>query len=114
MLVLVTQPCLTLCEPWTVACQAPLSMEFSRQEYWSGLSFSRPADLSDPGIEYRSRTLQADSLPSELPAKTYRQVCMCIYTYMCVCVRLGIYVLSLDINKLDYEQFASKIKMLKQ
>ena len=37
--------------PWTVAHQAPLSMEFSRQEYWSGLSFPSPGDLPDPGIE---------------------------------------------------------------
>ena len=52
---------------WTVAYQAPLSMEFSRQEYWSGLPFSSPGDLPDPGIEPGSPTLQADALPSELP-----------------------------------------------
>ena len=51
--------------PWTVACQAPLSMEFSRQEYWSGLPFPTPGDLPDPGIEPGSPTLQADSLPAE-------------------------------------------------
>ena len=45
---------------WTVACQAPLSMEFSRQEYWSGLPFPSPGDLPDPGIEPRSPALQAD------------------------------------------------------
>ena len=50
---------------WTVAHQAPLSMGFSRQEYWNGLPFSPPGDLSDPGIELRSPALQADSLPSE-------------------------------------------------
>ena len=48
--------------PWTVACQAPLSMEFSRQEYWSGLPFPSPGDLPDPGIEPGSPTLQADLL----------------------------------------------------
>ena len=53
--------------PWTIACQAPLSMEFSRQEYWSGLPFPSPGDLPDPGIEPRSPALQADSLPSEPP-----------------------------------------------
>ena len=37
--------------PWTVACQVPLSMEFSRQEYWNGLPFPSPGDLPDPGIE---------------------------------------------------------------
>ena len=50
---------------WTVAHQAPPSMGFSRQEYWSGLPFSSPGDLPDPGFELRSPTLQADSLPSE-------------------------------------------------
>ena len=55
--------------PWTVAYQDPLSMEFSRQEYWSGLPFPSPEDLSDPGIEPRSPALQADTLPSELPGK---------------------------------------------
>ena len=51
--------------PWTPhgAQQAPLSMEFSRQEYWSGLPFPSPGDLPDPGIEPTSPALQADSLP---------------------------------------------------
>ena len=51
------------CSP--VACQAPLSMGFSRQEYWSGLPFSSPGDLPDAEIELRSSTLQTDSLSSE-------------------------------------------------
>ena len=55
--------------PWTVAYQAPPSMEFSRQEYWSGLPFPSPGDLPDPGIEPGSPTLQADALPSEPPGK---------------------------------------------
>ena len=55
--------------PWTVARQAPLCLEFSRQEYWSGLPFSSPADLPDPGIEPGSPALQAGSLPSEPPGK---------------------------------------------
>ena len=45
---------------WTVARQAPLSMGFSRQEYWSGLPFPSPGDLSNPGFEPRSPALQAD------------------------------------------------------
>ena len=49
----------------TVACQAPLSMAFFRQEYWSGLPFPSPGDLPDPGIEPGPPALQADSLPSE-------------------------------------------------
>ena len=51
--------------PWTVAHQAPLSMEFSRQKYWSGLPFLSPENLPNPEIEPRSHVLQADSLPSE-------------------------------------------------
>ena len=57
---------------WTVACQAPLSMGLSRQEYWSGLPYLLPGDLPNPdrsGIEPRSLTLQTDSLPSEPPGK---------------------------------------------
>ena len=46
---------------WTAAHQAPLSMEFSRQEYWSGLPFASPEELPNPGIEPRSPALQADS-----------------------------------------------------
>ena len=62
---LVAKSCLTLATPWTT-CQAPLSMGFSRQEYWSGLPFRPPGDLPDPGIELGSPALQADSLPTEL------------------------------------------------
>ena len=54
---------------WTVAYQAPQSMEFSRQEYWSRLPFPSPGDLPNPGIEPGSPTLQADALPSEPPGK---------------------------------------------
>ena len=63
---LVTQSCLTLATPWTVAHQALLSMGFSRQEYLSGLPFPSPGGLPHPGIELRSPALQADSLPTEL------------------------------------------------
>ena len=55
--------------PWTIAYQAPRSMGFSRQECWSGLPFSSPGNLPDPGIEPRSPTLQANALPSEPPGK---------------------------------------------
>ena len=54
---------------WTIACQAPLSMGFSRQEHWSGLPFPSPGYLSDPGIKPRSPALQPDSLLSEPPGK---------------------------------------------
>ena len=55
--------------PWTVACQAPLSTEFSRQEYWSGKPFPSLGDLPNPGIKPESPALQADSLLSEPPGK---------------------------------------------
>ena len=55
---------------WTVACQAPLSMGFSRQEYWRGLPFHSPGDLPNPGIKARHPALQADSLLSEAPGKS--------------------------------------------
>ena len=58
--------------PWTVVYQAPLSMRFSRQEYWSGLPFSSPEDVPEPQIEPGSPALQADSLPSEPPEKAYK------------------------------------------
>ena len=51
--------------PWTVACQAPLSLEFSKQEYWNRLPFPSPGDLSDQESEPWSPELQADSLPSK-------------------------------------------------
>ena len=61
------QSCPTLCDqlfatPWTVGHQVPLSMEFSRQEYWSGLPFPLPRDLPDPGIKPRFPALQVDPL----------------------------------------------------
>ena len=64
--------------PWTVAYQAPPSMEISRQEYWSGLPFPSPGDLPDPRIEPRSPALQPDALPSEPPGQPsfeYMDIC---------------------------------------
>ena len=68
---IVAQSCLTLLRPHGlyVAFQAPLSMEFSSQEYWRGYPFLSPGDLPDPGIKPRTPALQADSLPSEPPGK---------------------------------------------
>ena len=63
--------------PWTVAFQVPLSMEFSRQEYWSGLPFPSPGDLLGPGIKPRSPVspaLQADSLPPALTGSPWAKV----------------------------------------
>ena len=56
---------------WTVACQVPLSMEFSRQKYWSGLPFPTPGDLLDSGIKPGSPAKEADSLPSEPPVESW-------------------------------------------
>ena len=61
--------CPTLATPWTVACQAPLSMGFSKKEYWSRLPFPSPGDLLDPGIKPGSPALQTDSLLTELQEK---------------------------------------------
>ena len=54
---LITKSCPTLATPWTVVCQASLSMRFSKQEYWSGLPFPSPGYLPDPGIEPGSPAL---------------------------------------------------------
>ena len=63
--------------PWTAAHQASPSMEFSRQEYWSGLPFPSPGDLPDPGIEPRSPALEADALSSELTGKPHNILKQC-------------------------------------
>ena len=74
--------------PWIIACQAFLSIECSRQEYWSRLPFPPPGDFPNPGIEPRSSLLQADSVPSEPPGKpcfscswfliSYPHQCFCL------------------------------------
>ena len=64
---------------WTIAYQAPLSMELSRQEYWSGLPFPSPGDLSDLRIEPGSPTLQVDALPSEPQGKPIVSMEGCYY-----------------------------------
>ena len=66
-----TQAYPTLCDSMIVACQASLSMGFSRQEYWSGLPFPSPGDLPNPRIRPSSLALQADSLPSESPVNSF-------------------------------------------
>ena len=66
---LVAKSCPTLETAWAIPLQAPLSMGFSRQEYWSGLPFPSPGDLSNPGIEPGSPALETDSLPTELQGK---------------------------------------------
>ena len=63
---LVNKSCPALAILWTIACQAPLSMGLSRQEYWSGLTFPSSVDLPNPGIKPVSPSLQEDSLLTEL------------------------------------------------
>ena len=60
--------------PWTIVCQGPLSMELSRQEFWSGLPFCSLGDLPDPGIKPGFPALQTDSLPSEPPGKPQKSI----------------------------------------
>ena len=66
---LVAQSCLTLCNPWTVACQAPLSVGFPRQEYQSGLPFPSPEDFPGPAMEPTSPALAGGFFTTEPPGK---------------------------------------------
>ena len=75
---------------WTVADQAPLSMGFSRQEYWSGLPFPSPGDLPDLGIEPGSPTLQADALSSKPPGKPQECIRLLYMVFAGCLVRPGI------------------------
>ena len=76
---LVTHLCPTLCDPMDyITHQAPVSMEFSRQEYCSGLLFPSPLELPDRGIKPGSPALQADSLPSEPPGKDRGTTLHCV------------------------------------
>ena len=67
--------------PWTVACQAPLSMGFPRQEYWTGLPFPSPEDPPGPGIESISPLWQADSLPLSYLGRPWRGIQ--VFTMLC-------------------------------
>ena len=71
--------------PWTVAHQAPPSMGFSRQEYWSGLPVPSPVDLPDPGFEHRSPALWEDALTPEPPGKQELYILVWWCVCMCVC-----------------------------
>ena len=74
---------------WIVAHQAPLSMGFSRQKYWSGLPFPPPGDLSDPGIECMSPVLAGEFFTTETPGKCppsplFWKVIKIIYSFVCL------------------------------
>ena len=75
--------------PWTIVHQAPPSMGFSRQEYWSGLPFPSLGNLPNPGIEPRSPALQEDTLTPEPPGKPYiysKELYKCFHHKLfCVC-----------------------------
>ena len=92
---LVTKSCLTLAIPWTVASQDLLSMGFSRQEYWSGLTFPSPRNLPNPGIKPRPPALQADSLLTELQGKPHHAKCQ-------AGSQAGIKIAGKNINNLGY------------
>ena len=88
--------------PWTVAHQAPLSMGFSRQEYWSGLPGPPPGDLPNPGIDPRSPALQADYLPSEPGGKPiYMCVCVCVYIYTYIFIYAHGHLMGLVVKECD-------------
>ena len=75
---------------WTVDHQAPLSMGFSRQEYWSGVPFPSPGDLPEPGIESMTPAVQADfsdcNYRVRIPKKT--RFCSCLVTKLCLTLQL--------------------------
>ena len=79
-MVLVTQLCPTLCDPMDCTRQASLFMEFSRQEYWSGLPFPSPEELPNPGIKPWSPASQAGSLPFELKGSPHKSITLLTYT----------------------------------
>ena len=89
------QSCPTLCDPWTVACQASLSMGFSRQEYWSGLPCPPLGDLPDPGIKLTVLCLlhwQAGSLPLVPPWKP-KYILICILDSLNLVLKIPIFTL---------------------
>ena len=99
----VTSPCsclaikfhLTLVTPWTVVHQAPLSMGFSRQEYWIELPFPSPREIPNSGIKPWSPALQAGSSPSEPPGKPFASKALCyssLFFFLFLSICLGIYV----------------------
>ena len=73
----------TLCDPTTtlcdLTCQAPLSMEFFRQEYWNGLLFPSPGNVADLVVKPGSPALQADSFPSEPPVQLIIYIIFCSF-----------------------------------
>ena len=78
--------------PWTIVHQAPLSMDFSRQEYWSGLPFPTPGGLPDPGIKPESPALAGGCFTTAPPGKPTELCVYTIYTYTYVYIHTHVYV----------------------
>ena len=78
--------------PWTIACRAPLTMEYFKQEYWSGLPFPPLGDLPDPGIEPTSPALPVGSSPTEPPGKPQ----YVLLSSMNISTHIWIFILMLD------------------
>ena len=99
---LVPKLCLPLMTPWTVARQAPLSMGFPRQEFWSELPFPSPGDLPDPAIEPASPALAGEFFTPETPGKPfYPLTTLCIsshYPQLTMCICLDVYCLFCSIR----------------
>ena len=95
--------------PWTIACQASLSMEYSKQEHRSGLPFPTPRDLPNPEIEPRTPTLQADSLLSEPPGNPYVLRTLWLIPTTAVYVKYLLQVNSLPLHHLGSLLFLCKI-----
>ena len=90
---IVAKSCPTLVTPWTGAWKAPLSMEFSRPEYWSGLPFPSLADLPDPGLKLWSLALQLVScIAGRFFTNWATREVVYTYIYICVCVCIYIYI----------------------
>ena len=87
---LVPKLCLTLATPWTVACQAPLPMGFSRQGYWSGLPFLSPGDLPDPGI--RPGLLHCRQILYQLSYEGSLHLYLYLYLYLYISISIYIYI----------------------
>ena len=96
----------------TVAHQVPLSMEFSRQEYWTGLPFPSPGDLPNPEIKPWSPTLQVDSLPSELPGKPTTKRLKSIKTTKKPTIKSFILSIYLSVRLLDHSIHINLVECL--
>ena len=77
--------CPILATPWTVACRAPLSMGFPRQEYWNGLPFPSPGNLSNTRIKPMSLALAGGSFPTGPPGTLHMSVCVCYFLWQQCC-----------------------------